>query len=76
LRRLPTIFESATRWPSQRVRAAVCDSLQDLILFPYIGRVQQIKGVRKFVTLKYRYLVYYTVDEAAGEIIILSSFLV
>jgi plasmid stabilization system protein ParE len=41
-------------------------------LFPYIGRAQQTKGVRKFVTRKYPYLVYYTVDEAAGEIVILN----
>ena len=55
-----------------RVRAAIYESLQNLALFPYIGRVQQTKGVRKFVTSKYRYLVYYTVDEDAGEIIILN----
>jgi toxin ParE1/3/4 len=30
------------------------------------------RGVRKFVTRKYAYLVYYTVDEAADEIIILN----
>jgi toxin ParE1/3/4 len=57
---------------SKRVRAAIYESLQDLILFPYIGRRQQTKGVRKFVTHKYRYLVYYTVDEAADEIVILN----
>jgi toxin ParE1/3/4 len=57
---------------SQRVRAAIHDSLQDLLLFPYIGRRQQTKGVRKFVTHKYRYLVYYTVDEVADEIVILN----
>jgi plasmid stabilization system protein ParE len=57
---------------SERVRASIYDSLQDLILFPYIGRAQQAKGVRKFVTRKYRYIVYYTVDESAGEIIILN----
>jgi plasmid stabilization system protein ParE len=28
--------------------------------------------VRKFVTPRYAYLIYYTVDDAAGEIIILS----
>jgi len=37
-----------------------------------IGRLQQTKGVRKLVTRKYRYLIYYTVDEVADEIIILS----
>jgi len=57
---------------SQRVRAAIYESLQDLILFPHVGRLQQTEGVRKFVTRKYAYLVYYTVDDAAEEIIILS----
>jgi toxin ParE1/3/4 len=57
---------------SQRVRAAIYESLQDLILFPHVGRLQQTEGVRKFVTRKYAYLVYYTVDEAADEIIILN----
>jgi toxin ParE1/3/4 len=57
---------------SLRVRAAIYKGLQDLILFPEIGRLQQTKGVRKFVTHKYRYLIYYTVDEIADEIIILS----
>jgi toxin ParE1/3/4 len=56
---------------SQRVRAAIYESLQDLILFPHVGRVQQTEGVRKFLTRKYAYLVYYTVDDTAEEIIIL-----
>ena len=57
---------------SQRVRAAIYESLQDLILFPHVGRPQQTEGVRKFVTRKYAYLVYYVVDDVAEEIIILS----
>ena len=47
---------------AQRVRAAIYESLQNLILFPHAGRPQQTQGVRKFVTRKYAYLVYYTVD--------------
>jgi toxin ParE1/3/4 len=57
---------------AQRVRAAIYESLQDLILFPHAGRQQQTEGVRKFVTRKYAYLTYYTVDAAAEEIVILS----
>jgi plasmid stabilization system protein ParE len=45
---------------ARRVRAAIIDSLQDLILFPHSGRKQKVEGVRKFVTRKYTYLVYYT----------------
>jgi toxin ParE1/3/4 len=54
------------------VRAAIYDSLRDLILFPRAGRVQKTPGVRKIVTRKYSYIVYYLVDEAADEVVILS----
>jgi toxin ParE1/3/4 len=57
---------------AQQVRAAIVRSLQNLALFPQVGRAQSVEGVRKFVTRKYPYLVYYTVDEAAGEIVILT----
>ena len=53
------------------VRSAIYESPQDLILFPQVGRLQQTQDVRKFVTPRYAYLIY-TVDDAAGEIIILS----
>jgi plasmid stabilization system protein ParE len=55
-----------------RVRAAILDSLRNLVLFPEIGRRQTVEGVRKLVTRKYPYLVYYTVDQAAAEIVILT----
>jgi toxin ParE1/3/4 len=57
---------------AQNVRAAILHSLQSLVLFPEAGRRQTIEGVRKFVTRKYPYLVYYTVDPSAEEIIILA----
>jgi toxin ParE1/3/4 len=57
---------------AQRVRAAILHSLQNLILFPQVGRAQTVEGVRKVVIRKYPYLVYYTVDEADEEIIILT----
>jgi len=54
------------------VRDAILRSLQNLSLFPAIGRLQKVEGVRKLVTRRYRYLVYYTIDEEAGEIVILT----
>ena len=57
---------------AERVRSAILQSLQNLVLFPQVGRAQTLKGVRKLVTRKYPYLVYYRVDEAAEEIIILT----
>jgi addiction module RelE/StbE family toxin len=57
---------------AQRVRSAIYEALQDLILFPYLGRQQKVEGVRKLVTRKYPYLVYYTVDQKADEVVILN----
>jgi toxin ParE1/3/4 len=57
---------------ARRVRATIIESLQNLILFPHVGRKQKVEGVRKLVTRKYAYLVYYTVDEVAEEIVILN----
>jgi plasmid stabilization system protein ParE len=55
-----------------RVRATILGSLQNLVLFPEVGRRQTVNGVRKLVTRKYPYLVYYAVDQAAEEIILLA----
>ena len=54
------------------VRDAIVRSLQDLAQFPAISRRQTVEGVRKLVTRRYSYLVYYTVDEAAEEVVILT----
>jgi addiction module RelE/StbE family toxin len=55
-----------------RVRAAIVESLQALVLFPHIGRRQKVEGVRKLVTRRYPYLVYYIIDEASEEIVIIA----
>jgi toxin ParE1/3/4 len=73
--RLPITFENRTqphRIASQRVRTAIYESLQDLLLFPRAGRRQMTEGIRKFVTRKYSYLIYCTLDEANDEIIVLA----
>ena len=57
---------------ASRVRAAILESLQNLVLFPQVGRQQKVEGVRKLVTRRYPYLVYYTADESAEEIIIIT----
>jgi toxin ParE1/3/4 len=57
---------------AKRVRAEIYASLRDLLMFPEVGRLQQTEGVRKLVTRRYAYLIYYTVDYNADEIIILS----
>jgi len=55
-----------------RVRASILESLQTLALYPRIGRRQTVSGVRKIVTRRYRYLVYYAIHETAGEVAILA----
>jgi plasmid stabilization system protein ParE len=55
-----------------RVRAAIYDGLQNLMLFPAAGRPQKVENVRKLVTAKYAYLIYYSLDEVADEIVVLN----
>jgi len=55
-----------------RVRTAIIDSLRTLVLFPRIGRRQKTAGVRKLVTRRYSYIVYYTIDDTSEEVVILT----
>jgi plasmid stabilization system protein ParE len=55
-----------------KVRSAILATLRTLSRFPRAGRRQTLEGVRKIVTRRYSYLVYYTVDEGAHEVIVLS----
>jgi len=55
-----------------RVRAAILESLSVLADFPHVGRRQAIGGMRKLVTRRYRYLVYYSVDDGAAEIVVVT----
>jgi plasmid stabilization system protein ParE len=54
------------------VRNAIYESLRNLVLFPRSGHNQKVEGVRKVVTRPYSYLVYYTVDDVAQEIIVIA----
>jgi plasmid stabilization system protein ParE len=55
-----------------KVRAAIVASLRTLTRFPFAGRRQTVEGVRKIVTRRYPYLVYYTVDEVGQAVVVLS----
>ncbi|HEU5016883.1 MAG TPA: type II toxin-antitoxin system RelE/ParE family toxin [Pseudolabrys sp.] len=55
-----------------RIRFAIYETLQNILLFPYAGRLQTTETVRKLVTRRYGYIIYYAVDEAADEIVLLS----
>lgn len=42
-----------------RVRAAILESLQNLVLFPQVGRQQKVEGVRSDATLSISRLLRY-----------------
>jgi toxin ParE1/3/4 len=54
------------------VRASILKSMDHLTVFPRMGRKQSTPGVRKLVTHRYSYLVYYKVDMEAREVVIVS----
>ena len=41
-----------------RVRTAILETLESVILFPKLGRRQAVEGLRKLVTRRYPYLIY------------------
>jgi plasmid stabilization system protein ParE len=55
-----------------RVRSSILRSLDHLTAFPRMGRKQTTPGVRKLVTGRYSYFVYYKVDMDAREVVVLS----
>lgn len=55
-----------------RVRGVILQSLDDLLLFPELGKRQTIRDVRKLVSRKYSYIVYYRIDRANDEIVVLT----
>jgi len=69
---LPTTSAPAIPAGALRVRGAILESLQNLVAWPEIGRRQTEEGVRKLVTRKYPYLIYYKIDAAADEIVVLT----
>ena len=54
------------------VRAAILASLGHLTRYPEAGRRQSVPGIRKLVTRKYAYLIYYSIRAEADEIAVLS----
>ncbi|HWK97986.1 MAG TPA: type II toxin-antitoxin system RelE/ParE family toxin [Pseudolabrys sp.] len=57
---------------ARHVRAAIYEALQNLLLFPAAGRLQTVGRIRKLVTSKYAYLIYYLHDEVADEVVVLN----
>jgi plasmid stabilization system protein ParE len=57
---------------AEHVVADIYGCLERLLLFPRAGHLQHVSGVRKLASPKYSYLIYYTLDEATDEIIVLN----
>ena len=57
---------------AQRVRASIVDTLEVLRRFPRLGRPQSVEGVRKLITRRYYYSIYYILDDPADQIVILT----
>ena len=54
-----------------RVRSAILRMLEIAAHFPELGRRQLTRRVRKLVVARYGYLIYFVVDPAANELIVL-----
>jgi addiction module RelE/StbE family toxin len=57
---------------ARRVRAAILDSVKSLRVAPRSGRRQHVEGVRKLVVRRYPYLIYYALEEAEDEIVVIA----
>ena len=57
---------------TRSVRAAILAELSFLADFPMVGRRQSQPGVRKIVTRKHPYFIYYKFDEAAQTVFVLT----
>jgi len=55
-----------------RVRGAILEAIALVSSFPKLGRRQSVEGVRKLVTRRFPYLIYYRLDEASDEIVVLT----
>ncbi len=56
---------------ADRVRRAIGRSIERLGSFPYSARESRIPGIRELVIVRYPYIVFHTVDDAAREVHIL-----
>ncbi len=57
---------------ARRVRTKIEEALDILVQFPDSGKEQTTANVRKFVVRRYPYLIYYSIDADADELVVLS----
>lgn len=57
---------------AKNVRASIIAAMRTLVRFPRLGTPQSTENVRKLVTPRFGYVVYYMADEAMDEVIVLT----
>jgi toxin ParE1/3/4 len=57
---------------ARRVYTTILGSIERLGEYPESGRLQSTPGVRRIVTNRYPYLVYYTVDRETQEVVVIA----
>lgn len=57
---------------ASRVRDEIMEGCRLAVSFPEIGRQQTVGGVRRLVTRRYNYSIYYLPDREAGVVAVLS----
>lgn len=55
-----------------QVRMAIEAAVETIVLYPQSGRLVAPDGVRKSVTRRFGYIVYYRMDEDTGAVAVLS----
>ncbi len=55
-----------------RVRADILATLQMVQRHPRVGRAQTVEDVRKIVTRRYAYVIYYGINDSAREISVIT----
>ena len=70
--RIDVYLEARSPPGAERVRLEIDETMQMLLDYPYLGRKQRRKGIRKIGTSKYAYLIYYRVDETNEEVVVMT----
>src|SRR5690348_6381823 len=55
-----------------RVRAAILAGVEILRRHPEVGRRQSQQNVRKIIVSRYPYIIYYALDQASAEVVVLA----
>jgi plasmid stabilization system protein ParE len=64
-------LQSRSPQASRRVRRTILSTFRNLLLFPEAGRMLR-HDLRKIVTPRYGYVIYYLADRAADEVVIVA----